>query len=163
MFCLWKFTKLCTWFVYFSVCILYFDIKLIWKWGIPKSTASTFMPHHCKSRPCDGAVSLPTHSVGLESNRPPEKEEIEEAWSDEWGGWGGDWSRRRDSRTSAICRLGGSPWHLGWIKLGLDTLCFLSLLTLLRLSESKISLANVTLHLKICGLFSNTFWYWFLA
>ena len=42
-----------------------------------------------------------------------------------------------------------------------NILCFFSLLTLMKLSmaKSKISLVNVTLHLKICGLFSNIFWY----
>ena len=46
------------------------------------------------------------------------------------------------------------------------TLCvFFSLFTLLRLSMTKanIFLVNVTLHLKICGLFSNIFWYRFLT
>ena len=39
---------------------------------------------------------------------------------------------------------------------------FFSFLTLLRLSQRSL-LVYVTLHLKICELFSNIFWYWFLT
>lgn len=66
------------------------------------------MPHYCKTSPCDGVVSLPIHEVAQSTICPQKEEVVGAVWSDEQGGWKGDWSRRRDSRTSVVWKLNGA-------------------------------------------------------